>query len=314
MVVVMNQDQRPRSTYEWPRRTEWRQGIPDFHPGFVGMPASLVVAEALDPTVLAARLKLFEVEHDQVFESARREVEAGYKNDDWIWSVFPQAADLPEHFGKSSSDTSRKFSILCFDEAVAFLEHPILGSHYLTIVEAVRNQLDKRGLKEIFNRPGRRDAKKVVSSVTLFRRAARVCGIGSVLLDEEPRTATRRPTEAERQHFKEVFGNFVEQERLAAEKEKQDNPFGTNSAAVAPREFVSPLGGVLIDHCDVILAKADNENIEPCSYSQEFDRWMENQFRWRLDGVSGVPPFIPYDDESGGALDPRPWRGDAWCS
>ena len=96
------------------------------------MPASLTVTEALDPAVLAGRMKLFEVEHKKVFDVALKEVQDGYKNRHWIWSVFPQAAGLPEHFRKDSSETSRKFSILCFDEAVAFLEHPILGPNYGT--------------------------------------------------------------------------------------------------------------------------------------------------------------------------------------
>ena len=242
--------------------------------------------EALDPAALATRLKLFEVEHDQVFESARREVEAGYKNDDWIWSVFPQAAALPERFGKSSSDTSRKFSILCFDEAVAFLEHPILGSHYLTIVEAVRDQLDQRGLKEIF----RRDAKKVVSSVTLFRRAARVSWM--------PDPAVEMPdVPIDPLEIQDVWDPLVAIEKF-------------EDLIISPPqyvEFITAQGKVLIDHCDAILARADDENLESCSYSKRFDPLMESEFFWRRqetkpDGRTGGVPWLP---------EVEGWRGNA---
>jgi len=331
----MNQEQlRPlyEWPYDWPRRIDLRQGIPNFHPGFVGMPASLTVTEALDPAVLAGRMKLFEVEHKKVFDVALKEVQDGYKNRHWIWSVFPQAAGLPEHFRKDSSETSRKFSILCFDEAVAFLEHPILGPNYLAIVEAVRNQLGHRGLEKIFGR----DYKKAISSVTLFRRAARFSRIVPAQADsaddEEQRTATRTLTEAERRDSNEFVANAIkqlkEQQRPknihelpsptghAKNSERLEDPFGTgyDFTAVASREFVSPLGGVLIDHCDAILARAGEEDLKHCSYSQEFDSRLDRQFAWRLDGGSGVSSFSAHDDEYDFALDPRPWRGDAWSS
>ena len=331
MVVAMNQEQQPPSSYEWqewqydfPRRSDWRQGMPDFHPEFVGLPANWFVDEALDPTVLANRMKLFAVEHEKVFDVALKEVQDGYKNRDWIWSVFPQASGLPEHFGNSSSPTSVKFSIWCFDEAVAFLEHPILGSHYVEIVEAVRAQLDdQRGLKEIFDRPGRRDSKKVVSSVTLFRRAARVSAIGSAREDsaddEEQRTATRPRTEAERRYFDELVDNAskqIEEQQRPKNIHELLEKYGTRKdlLAVPSRKFVSRLGEVLIDHCDAILARVGEEDLNHCSHSQEFDSGLERQFAWRLDGGSDVPSFIPYDDESDVAFDARPWRGDAWQS
>ncbi|SVE47741.1 uncharacterized protein METZ01_LOCUS500595 [marine metagenome] len=36
-------------------------------------------------------------------------------------------------------------------------------------------------------------------------------------------------------------------------------------------------GRVLIDHCDAILAKADDEGLEPCDYSQKFGSREEGQ-------------------------------------
>ena len=268
---------RPPSTYEWPYDTQRRSIGQEFRwlaampPGVVGLPGMqtriTTDIEALDPAVLASRLQLFEAEHDKVFDGALREVKAGDKRDDWIWSIFPQAAGLPEHFGKDSSRRSRKFSILCFDEAVAFLEHPILGSHYLTIIEAVRDQLDQRGLKEIFDRPRRADAKKVVSSVTLFRRAARVSLIEPERIDVQTQllAATREVEAADK--LDDTIGIW-------------SWDFDKRPAATWPTwvESITPKGEDLIDHCDAILATADDENLEPCRYSEHFDSTVADAF------------------------------------
>ncbi len=268
---------KPPSTYEWPYDTQRRSIGQEFSwlaampPGVVGLPGmqrrTTTAIEALDPAVLASRLQLFEAEHDKVFDGALREVKAGDKRDDWILSIFPQAAGLPEHFGKDSSRRSRKFSILCFDEAVAFLEHPILGSHYLTIIEAVRDQLDQRGLKEIFDRPGRVDAKKVVSSVTLFRRAARVSLIEPERIDVQTQllAATREVEAADK--LDDTIGIW-------------SWDFDKRPAATWPTwvESITPKGKDLIDHCDAILATADDENLEPCRYSEHFDSTVEGAF------------------------------------
>ena len=268
---------KPPSTYEWPYDTqrrsigqefEWLSAMP---PGVVGLPGmqrrTTTAIEALDPAVLASRLQLFEAEHDKVFDGATREVKAGDKRDDWIWSIFPQAAGLPEHFGKDSSRRSRKFSILCFDEAVAFLEHPILGSHYLTIIEAVRDQLDQRGLKEIFNRPGRRDAKKVVSSVTLFRRAARVSWIEPERIDVQTQLLAAASFDKAADKLDDTIGILSPR-------------WSKRPAATWPTwvESITPKGKDLIDHCDAILATADDENLEPCRYSEHFDSTVADAF------------------------------------
>ena len=273
---------KPPSTYEWPYDTQRRSIGQEFNwlaampPGVVGMPGmqtrTRTVIEALDPAVLASRLQLFEAEHDKVFDGALREVKAGDKRDDWILSIFPQAAGLPEHFGKDSSRRSRKFSILCFDEAVAFLEHPILGSHYLTIIEAVRDQLDQRGLKEIFNRPGRGDAKKVVSSVTLFRRAARVSWIEPERIDVQTQLLDGGPKQPFRDYFRYYLDKEIQAGRRAPTIDRGAHSWPTWV------ESITPKGEDLIDHCDAILATADDENLEPCRYSEHFDSTVEGAF------------------------------------
>ena len=43
-------------------------------------------------------------------------------------------------------------------------------------------------------------------------------------------------------------------------------------------ESITPKGKDLIDHCDAILATADDENLEPCRYSEHFDSTVEGAF------------------------------------
>ena len=290
-IAIVNQNRRWPYEYKWPydqRRTDWRATALNLALGIVVGDA---VTEALDPAVLATRLQLFKVEHDQVFGDALDEVKDGYKNDHWIWSVFPQAAGIPESFEKSSSEKSRKFSILCFDEAVAFLEHPTLGLHYVEIVEAVRAKLklDSRySLEEIFGR----DAKKVISSLTLFRRAAKVSSVaGQSWAAKEPRlgeplwTSGTPPTTSNRFKIRDTYRDLTARPPISSRL-------------------------ALIDDCDAIL-----ENLKPCDLSQEFDRSMEREFAWRLEDHQ--PRSYPEGlDEDEGEVEPgsRPWRGDAWCS
>ncbi len=311
---------KPPSTYEWPYDTQRRSIGQEFSwlaampPGVVGMPGmqtrTRTVIEALDPAVLASRLQLFEAEHDKVFDGALREVKAGDKRDDWIWSIFPQAAGLPEHFGKDSSRRSRKFSILCFDEAVAFLEHPILGSHYLTIIEAVRDQLDQRGLKEIFNRPGRGDAKKVVSSVTLFRRAARVSWIEPERIDVQTQLLDGGPKQPFRDYFRDYLDTQIQAGRRAPTIDRGAHSWPTWV------ESITPKGEDLIDHCDAILATADDENLEPCRYSEHFDSTVADAFVEERCKRFYDPRFIDFSHRGDWGLGDRreDWRGSCAIS
>ena len=97
-----------------------------------------------------------------VYEGALRELRAGRKTGHWIWFIFPQLAGL------GRSETSRFYGIVSFDEARAYLEHPVLGPRLRECVGAV---LATSGVTtgQIF---GSLDAMKVRSSMTLFHRAA----------------------------------------------------------------------------------------------------------------------------------------------
>ncbi len=100
---------------------------------------------------------------------ALAELRAGRKQSHWIWFVFPQIAGL------GSSAMNVRYSIGSLEEAVAYLEHPLLGPRLRECVDAV-NALDGRSAQQVFGP----DDVKFRSCLTLFHRAA----------PEEPRFAT----------------------------------------------------------------------------------------------------------------------------
>lgn len=99
------------------------------------------------------------------FQSALDEVRRGRKQGHWIWYIFPQLSGL------GTSEHSRLFAIDGEDEAIDFLHDSELSSRLLAIASAVADQL--RGGATLRALMGSDvDAKKVVSSLTLFRAVA----------------------------------------------------------------------------------------------------------------------------------------------
>ena len=94
-------------------------------------------------------------------EAALAELRNGAKESHWMWFVFPQLAAL----GRSS--TAKFYGIATIDEAVAYLDHAVLGARLRESVEAVLPWADRRSAQQIF---GRVDAMKLRSSLTLFDR------------------------------------------------------------------------------------------------------------------------------------------------
>lgn len=96
-----------------------------------------------------------------VYDAALAELRSGRKQGHWIWFVFPQIAGL------GVSAMNRRYAIASLEEAVAYLEHPLLGARLRTCVDAI-NALEDRSARQIFGG----DDVKVRSSLTLFHRAA----------------------------------------------------------------------------------------------------------------------------------------------
>ena len=123
-------------------------------------------------------------DHAGAFATALTELRAGRKRGHWIWFVFPQLAGL------GSSPTAQRFGLASVDEAVAYLAHPVLGPR-LHLAAAALVELDERDPVAIL---GALDARKLRSSMTLFREAAEASSVFDEVLqaffggDADPRT------------------------------------------------------------------------------------------------------------------------------
>jgi uncharacterized protein (DUF1810 family) len=107
-------------------------------------------------------LNRFLAEQQHIYAAVLEELRRGRKTGHWIWYIFPQLAGL------GRSQMSRDFAIGSFDEARAYLAHPVLGSRLRECAEALLS-IPGRSAEEIL---GSVDAMKVRSCMTLFHRAA----------------------------------------------------------------------------------------------------------------------------------------------
>jgi uncharacterized protein (DUF1810 family) len=110
----------------------------------------------------AFNLPRFVQAQDPVFERVQEELSAGKKRRHWMWFIFPQFAGL------GGSEMSRYFAIRSEEEALAYLEHPLLGPRLRTCTQLVLN-IKQRSISEIFGHP---DDLKFHSSMTLFAQVA----------------------------------------------------------------------------------------------------------------------------------------------
>jgi uncharacterized protein (DUF1810 family) len=117
-----------------------------------------VPANPADPFELAR----FVAAQAKAYADVVEELRAGRKRSHWMWFVFPQMKGL------GSSHNAEFFGIGSRPEAVAYLQHPVLGSRLRECTELV-NAVEGRTAEEIF---GAIDAVKFRSSMTLFAQAA----------------------------------------------------------------------------------------------------------------------------------------------
>ena len=109
-----------------------------------------------------------------VFSAAVEELDGGRKRTHWMWFVFPQ-------FPLGQSETARLYAIRDREEAIAYLEHPMLGVRLRSVLELAVTQLVDRRIDPETLFGARIDCLKFVSSATLFRLAAEESGDASVL-------------------------------------------------------------------------------------------------------------------------------------
>jgi uncharacterized protein (DUF1810 family) len=108
------------------------------------------------------------------YAQALAEIRAGRKESHWMWYVFPQLAGL------GSSPTARRYAIGNLDEAVAYLNHPVLGARLVECAEALL-ALDGSTAHDVFGWP---DELKLRSSTTLFALASPPGSVFARVLDK----------------------------------------------------------------------------------------------------------------------------------
>lgn len=96
---------------------------------------------------------------EKVYPTALQEIRSGRKQGHWMWFIFPQIAGL------GRTEVSRLYAIKSRDEAVAYLDHPVLGKRLREISEALLS-LAGSSATEIFGSP---DDLKLRSCMTLFK-------------------------------------------------------------------------------------------------------------------------------------------------
>jgi len=94
---------------------------------------------------------------NKLYLTAFSEIKKGKKETHWMWFIFPQIK------GMGSSDTSKFYEIKNADEAIAFLEHPILGKHLLEITSELIKK--EENVSDIFESI---DVENLQSCMTLF--------------------------------------------------------------------------------------------------------------------------------------------------
>lgn len=97
-----------------------------------------------------------------IHERALAELKSGRKQSHWMWFVFPQLAGL------GHSDMARRYGISGRDEAIAYLQHSVLGERLTGCCEALL-EWKNRSATAIMGSP---DDMKLRSSMTLFAAVA----------------------------------------------------------------------------------------------------------------------------------------------
>ena len=99
---------------------------------------------------------------EHTYSDALSEIRNGRKRTHWMWFIFPQIKGL------GNTQMSVKYSINDINEAIFYINHPILGNSLKKITGELLKIKDKSAL-DIFGSP---DDKKLKSCMTLFSIAS----------------------------------------------------------------------------------------------------------------------------------------------
>lgn len=103
-------------------------------------------------------LRKFADAHRNTYLTALKEICAGRKQSHWMWYIFPQLRGL------GYSRNADYYGIADRDEAIMFLQHPVLGRNIREITDAML-AIEGKSAEEIL---GSIDSLKFRSSMTLF--------------------------------------------------------------------------------------------------------------------------------------------------
>ncbi len=104
-------------------------------------------------------LERFIKAQERAYEIALNEIKEGKKRSHWIWYIFPQLKGLGHSYHSSY------YGISDFEEAKAYINHPILGNRLREISNALLSLPESLTARDIL---GSIDSTKVWSSMTLF--------------------------------------------------------------------------------------------------------------------------------------------------
>ena len=99
---------------------------------------------------------------DRVYDCVLAELKNGQKRSHWMWYIFPQLDGLAQ------STTSKYYAIKSLSEAIAYLNHPVLGARIIECAKTIV-AIEGKTASEIFGYP---DNLKLFSSMTLFSEVA----------------------------------------------------------------------------------------------------------------------------------------------
>lgn len=109
-----------------------------------------------------------------IYSTALTELRSGHKQSHWMWFIFPQIDGL------GRSNTARYYAIKNQQEALQYLNNPILGPHLIECTETVL-AVEDRNIAQIFGYP---DEMKFKSSMTLYAAVESPGSVFELALDK----------------------------------------------------------------------------------------------------------------------------------
>ena len=103
---------------------------------------------------------------EKTYADALAELKAGRKTGHWIWWVFPQMRGL------GTSEYSVFYGIVDEAEALAYLQHPVLGARYHECVAVVHGHLCQGRVDPLTLMGSEVDVMKLRNSLKLFLKVA----------------------------------------------------------------------------------------------------------------------------------------------